>query len=175
MNYESWWLLAITRIRMRIAMTRITIRITMRMIGHLAFHGKLLFHLPASFPVKALSTITHSIMLRNWSTHCCNAPYVKVQEAEESKLGESAEDGDEADDDEDVQSGCIRYLIMMMTIMISLEIWWCCCDDEHHLGFSFATKANGDNGQSAGGSKSSPGSCLMTHVGLDQPEGHLIF
>ena len=110
-------MLAITRIRMRIAMTRITIRITMRMIGHLAFHGKLLFHLPASFPVKALSTITHSIVLKSWSAHCCHAPYVKVQEAEESKLGESAEDGDEADDDEDVQSSCIRYLIVTMMMI----------------------------------------------------------
>ena len=84
------------------------------MFSHLALHGKLLLHLPASCSFKALSTIAHSNMLGNWSTHRCNAPDVKVQEAEESKLSKSAEDRDEADDDEDVQSSCIRYLIMMI-------------------------------------------------------------
>ena len=113
------------------------------------------------------------MILRN-----CNAPDVKVQKAEESKLSKSAEDRDEADDDEDVQSSCISHLMSIMkwhrlkyddadlkaVAMMTIK---------HHLWFGFATKSDGDNSQSAGSSESSPGSCLMTHVGLDQPERYL--
>ena len=114
-----------------------------------------------------------------WYTHRCNLPYVKVQEAEESKFSESAEDRDEADDDEDVQSSCICNLMMIM-MMIMKQYYLAgadfkrCCNYEDHLWFSFATESNSDNRQSAGRSKSSPGSSLMTHVCLDQPEGDLM-
>ena len=53
-----------------------------------------------------------------WNTHRCNLPYVKVQEAKESKFSESAEDRDEADDDEDVQSSCICNLMMIMMMIM---------------------------------------------------------
>ena len=73
-------------------------------------------------------------MLRYWSTHCWNAPDVKVQEAEESKLSKSAEDRDEADDDEDVQGSCISHLMTMMKLHC-LRYYDAdfkrCCDDEH--------------------------------------------